>query len=279
MGSLFNQTNDTVSSSNTAQNGQQTQTTTPNLPSWLQSNFQGNVAQGQKLAAGAAQPVFGGAQQGSYTGAMNGLAQNDISNLNNTLASKGVTGGAAAQGAENINLANRGNQSAFLSSVPQLNQQASLQNQAAAVNGGLAAAKAVPVGQTTTGTSSGQTATQGTSDTIGNPGIAGILSSIAGVAGNQGGQAIGSGLGGLAATGQWSNPFTPAGGASAVNAATADPGTTGIAGPVQGNFGSGQPAPATPSFGNNAAAGNGGNMDNMFGQLFPDFSGGFGSPF
>lgn len=185
------------------QQGGYSNTTTPNLPPWLQSAFQGFVNQGQNLSATAAQPVFGQAQQASYLQNLNDLANQSTAKLSSTLASKGISNsGAMAQGATDIQTQRLASESGFLSQLPFQETQAHLANEEGALGAGLAAAKSVPYGQTATGTSSGLSNSNSNSTTTTDPGIAGLVSSLGGMAiggltGGLGGSTGGSKAGGM----------------------------------------------------------------------------------
>jgi hypothetical protein len=100
-----------------------------------------------------------------------------------------------------------------MGNLPFMNQQATLQNEEGALNAGLGAAKAVPYGSTSTGTSSGQQAGTSQSSTQQNPGIAGLVSSL-------GGMALGGLTGGIGmptAGGKGASMIPSAGGSEDIN--------------------------------------------------------------
>lgn len=195
------------------QSGTSSNSTTPNLPPWLQQAFQGNVQQGQNLEAAAQQPVFGQAQTASYLQNLNQLANNSTQSLASNLASKGIEdSGALSQGATDIQTGKVANESGFLSQLPFQNTQAMLANEEGAMGAAGAAASRVPIGSTSTGVTSGQSSSTGSSDTQSNPGLAGLVSSLAGLGA---GSLLGGGMGG--ATGGNKGMTSPQGGVNALN--------------------------------------------------------------
>lgn len=177
-------TTNQTSSTQAQQNNQFSNTSTPNLPDWLQSMFKGLASQGQGLVNAAQQPVFGGAQQANYLSNLNDLANNATKQLSSTLASKGVSNsGAFSQGATDISLNRLGQASSFFANLPFQEQQARLANEGNALGIATNIARSVPYGTTQSGTSSGTSDSNSNSQstTTQSPGLSGLVGGLLGI--------------------------------------------------------------------------------------------------
>jgi len=165
----------------------------------LQSSLAPHYA---SLVQEANQPVYGDAQKAGVLNNLNDLANASIKHLSSTLAGHGqLDSGQFTQGAQGIEQQRYGQASQFFSQLPAMERQAHMSNMMAALNGANAYASSVPMGQTSSGSSTSDSTQTST------PGLAGLVGAIGGMAlsGLTGG--LSGGLAGMAGGGGFGAGF------------------------------------------------------------------------
>lgn len=173
------------SSQTTTSNQQQNQSTVngsmPVQQPWVASMQQGMAPQYAQLIQQANAPVYGDAQKASYMENLNDLANSATKNLSSTLASHGqLNSGEFGKEAAGIQQQKVAQESSFFSQLPAAERQAHMSNMLQALGASNGFLSSVPVGQLSTGTSSGDSSGSQTTQT--NPGLSGLVGGLMGMA-------------------------------------------------------------------------------------------------